>query len=371
MKSVSLVIYIVLFTLLQSCSSVDSNVTVQEELDNWLVSEEEVINGGPGKDGIPSIDNPQFTSMDQVNFVDDQRLVIGIKVGDQVKAYPHQILDWHEIVNDQIGDLKYALTYCPLTGTGISWGRTFADKENEFGVSGLLYRNNLIAYDRRTDTNWSQMQMRAVNGELAGTTLETLSIVETTWETWKNMYPNSMILNTNTGYTRNYGGFAYGSSYLTDNSDLLFPVKNIDRRLPTKTRVHAVILSEVTGEEVPVRVYNIEDMSDSVRVINESYEDTLLVAAGSARHNFTVSFHRELEDGTILEFEPVLGALPIIMKDQEGNNWDLFGEAVSGPRTGLKLKSPQSYTGYWFSIADFFPLSCIYPDSDCKRIIDK
>ena len=90
--------------------------------------------------------------------------MVGVKVGDEVRAYPHLILDWHEIVNDQISSTNYALTYCPLTGSAISWNRTFGGQTTTFGVSGNLYNSNLITYDRASDSNWSQMRLLCVQG---------------------------------------------------------------------------------------------------------------------------------------------------------------------------------------------------------------
>lgn len=89
----------------------------------WLIPVVQVVDGGPGKDGIPSIDNPQFVPLNQAGYVGDNRLVAGIKIGDVVRAYPHQMMDRHEIANDKIGNTSFALTYCPLTGTGIGWNR--------------------------------------------------------------------------------------------------------------------------------------------------------------------------------------------------------------------------------------------------------
>ncbi|MTI87875.1 MAG: DUF3179 domain-containing protein [Balneolaceae bacterium] len=339
---------------------------------DWLIADHEVIDGGPGKDGIPSIDDPVFSPAHTVDYVQDERLIIGVKIGDEIKAYTHQVLDWHEVVNDHMGNFHYSLTYCPLTGTGIAWDRTIDGKVTEFGVSGLLYRNNLIAYDRNTETNWSQMQIRAVNGPLSGERLPTFHTVETTWETWKEMYPNSQVITTKTGYSRPYNDYAYGRLYLTNHDYTLFSIKHENDRLPNKTLVHAALIGgEVASDKADVRVYPINEMSDSIRVINETYSSKKLVAAGSASDHFTVSFYRTLDDGTILHFEPIQGGLPVIMKDQEGNSWNIFGEAVNGPRTGEKLNSTTSYNGYWFAIADFYPLACIHPQAECTDLIDK
>ncbi|SMO56771.1 DUF3179 domain-containing protein [Fodinibius sediminis] len=360
-----------LVVFLASCSQTTSSNFSETTSNDWLVSEDEIVDGGPGRDGIPSIDQPIFAPANQVTYVQDDRLVIGIKIDNEIKVYPHQILDWHEVINDRSGETYFSLTYCPLTGTGIAWDRTVNGEVVEFGVSGLLYRNNLIPYDRSTNTNWSQMQMRGIQGALKGKHLHTYQVVQTTWKTLKMMYPDSRVLTTQTGYSRFYRGYAYGEDYLTDHSDILFPIKNQDKRLPNKTIVHAVFLSQGTNVNSNIQVFPVNSMGDSIQVNNVDTENNSFVTAGSAKYSFVVSFSRTLPNGTIFDFEAVQDNLPVIMSDQEGNKWTIFGEAVDGPRAGTRLNAVTSYNGYWFAIADFFPSSCIYPLTICKQIIDK
>jgi len=367
---------ILLFT---ACDQVNSTIESEDQnpgddtqSTEWLIPSDEIVDGGPGKDGIPSVDNPKFAPVSEIDFIQDDRLIIGLKAGNTIKAYPHQILDWHEIVNDQVENLHIAMTYCPLTGTGITWNRQIDGDIVEFGVSGLLFRNNLIAYDRKTDSYWSQMQLRAVKGPMSGDHLQPAArMVETTWKQWKAMYPDSEIMTKETGFARFYGGFAYGESYLNDENYLLFPVKNENERLPGKTKVHVILHDRVTDQQQEVRVFAKSEMGDGIDVINEDYKDLNIVAAGSKEYDFVVSFHRELSDGSLLNFTPVQGKLPVIMTDEEGNEWNIFGEAVNGPRTGQKLQPTNSYNGYWFAIADMFPNACVYPSTGCKGYIDK
>lgn len=352
-----------------SCSSSTStnNVGSSEENSSWLIPLNEVVDGGPGKDGIPSLENPAFISVDQGDYLQEDRLVLGIKINEEVRLYPHQIMDWHEIVNDSIDDQHFSITYCPLTGTGIAYDREINGTVNEFGVSGLLFRNNLIMYDRETDSRWSQMRIHSVNGPLSGTFGETLQIVEAPWKTWKALYPEAKVLSQNTGFSssRNYQGFAYGRGYLTNNNSFIFQPKRDDNRLENKAIVHGVMESEFRGESTVLRIYPIQDLKENIQVINESFRGSDIVFAGSSEDQIGVSFLRTTSDGTLLEFEPVLGKLPVIMADNEGNEWNVFGEAVNGPRQGERLTPTKSYNGYWFAFADFYPNSCIYPSTEC------
>ncbi|MFH5833282.1 DUF3179 domain-containing protein [Halalkalibaculum sp. DA384] len=351
-----------LILVLAGCGSVfDSSDSSRGVEGDWLIPKDEIVDGGPGPDGIPSIDEPRFSPASGVGYVGNSRLVTGIKIGDTVKAYPHQVMDHHEIVNDAAGDLPYCLTLCPLTGTAIAWERTINGETVEFGVSGWLFRNNLIPYDRRTGSRYSQMQMRGVNGEESGSPLTTIQVVQTTWSTWKEMYPDSQVLTTDTGFSRDYSGFVYGRDYYRDeDSGTLFPVQNADSRLPNKARVHGIIAERPADQDAQVKVYQVGMFGEGVHLVTDQVEGLEVIIAGSSNHNFAVSFQARPEDGTELQFEAVQDALPVIMEDQEGNRWDLFGYAMEGPRKGERLRPTNSYTGYWFAWADFFPEVEIY-----------
>ena len=220
---------------------------------NWLVPHNEVRSGGPGKDGIPAISTPEFGSVAQSIFMEKSDFIVGISDGSNIKAYPHDVLDWHEIVNDGIGQIDYSVIYCPLTGTATAWDRNVDGKVTSFGVSGLLYNTNIIPYDRATDSNWSQLFDKAIFGKNKGEKPKTYMVLETTWQTWQKLYPDSKIMNFNTGYNRNYGNYPYGD--YRDNSRLIFPVKYLDSRLHAKERVHAVIIN---GK---ARVYRFEEFT--------------------------------------------------------------------------------------------------------------
>jgi hypothetical protein len=358
---ISLILLGPIFLVSCDLTSNNQNSLIQ---DTWLIPFGEIIDGGPGKDGIPSIQNPSFQLMSDTDYVQDDRLVLGVKINDELRLYPHQVMDWHEIINDTIDDVHFSLTYCPFTGTGIVFNRDINGQVNEFGVSGFLFRNNLIMYDRISNSRWSQMQLRSVNGSLSGFEGEIFQVVETTWDTWKNMYPEAKVLTTNTGYTKNYQGYAYGKSYLISDS-FPFPRRRFDERLYSKTIVHSVMEDEFQDELTGMRVYPIENLTEDIQIIQETFKGKNLVFAGSSVKKFGVSFFNRTQDGTVLEFSSVQDELPVIMVDNEENRWNIFGEAVSGPRTGERLTPTKSFNGYWFAIADFYPNSCIYPKTDC------
>ena len=194
------------------------------ELDEALIPASQIFSGGPGKDGIPSIDNPKFVSVRDAIFMDDTDRVLGITINGIAKAYPIKILNWHEIVNDSIEDVFYSITYCPLCGTGMAFDSGINQQILSFGVSGLLYNSDVLLYDRESESLWSQLLSKAVTGKYKGTTLKTLPVRHTTWIDWKRHHPSSKVLSKNTGYWRAYARDPYAGYEESEN--LYFPVFN-------------------------------------------------------------------------------------------------------------------------------------------------
>ncbi len=197
------------------------------------------LSGGPGKDGIPSIDNPIFTSASaadgQLNPGDR---VIGIYRNGEARAYPQAVLVWHEIVNDTVGGDNVAVTYCPLTGTALG----FLRGDTELGVSGRLVNSNLIMYDRESDSLWPQVLGAAIDGPLEGRGLAEIRVVWTTWENWRQRYPETRVLSEDTGFLRNYERDPYGSytpagGYYAEDASPVFPVLNESDRYPPKREI--------------------------------------------------------------------------------------------------------------------------------------
>ncbi len=320
--------------------------------DGWLIPLDEVFDGGPGKDGIPALNDPEKIDVNHSDndYLKNGDLVLGIKSGDEITAYPHPILDWHEIINDKAGDLKVAVTYCPLTGTGVGWSRMINNSLSTYGVSGLLYNTNLIPYDRLTGSNWSQIGLQCVNGELIGNIPEIIQLIEMPWELWKQLYPDSKVISSSTGHSRNYGYYPYGG-YRTEQG-LIFPISRNDNRLPQKERVLGIIINE------KVRVYRFESFSNTLETLNVQFEGENLAIIGR-KNQYMIAFKTKMEDGTSLIISP--SGKEGIFIDQEGNEWNLFGEAVSGQRQAQHLPSVNSFMGYWFSFAAFYPEVSIHP----------
>ena len=211
---------------------------------NATIPTSEILPGGPGRDGIPSIDKPKFVRPSSVNFMLPDDLVVSVTIGDKTRAYPLRILVWHEIVNDELAGHPIAVTYCPLCGTAMVLNRRVGSRVLSFGVSGLLYYSDVLMYDRQTDSLWSQLAMKAVSGPLVNKKLEWLVSEHLTWAAWKAKYPQGEVLSTQTGAQRNYSVSPY-TGY-EHNPDTMFPVPTTRTELPKKDWVVGVIVNGVT-----------------------------------------------------------------------------------------------------------------------------
>lgn len=353
-----LFVFLIVFPMLFSnCQSQKISSDKQNSSD-WLIPENLVMYGGVPKDGIPALTNPVFVPASSLyaGYVEDNDLVIGIMVNNEARAYPHKILDRHEIVNDTIQNTPVGIVYCPLTGSGIGWDRKINGEITEFGVSGLLYNSNVIPYDKNTDSYWTQMGLICIRGDLKGQKVTTVPVIETTWATWKEMFPETKVISSQTGYYSNYRNYPYirnGEDY-RESDFLIFPITNYDNRMRRKEKVHGLIIDE------SAKAYPISSFDREIETINDILNLTPVVVAGSSQKHFAVSFIRTVEDGTVLEFSPVQGLLPIVMQDNEGTTWDVFGNGVEGPRKGSRLRQVESFDAYWFAWGTFYPDIDIY-----------
>ena len=239
----------------QATSAEDGSTSIKVDSQGrkYIVDPSKILSGGPPKDGIPSIDDPKFVSVSEADqWIRDNELVLAVNYRGVKRVYPLQILVWHEIVNDTIAGDPILVTYCPLCGSGIAYLRELNGEAVEFGTTGRLYNSNLVMYDRKTDTWWTQIDGKAIVGELAGGELTEVSIDTVAWRDWKAVHPDSEVLNQDTGFSRPYGRDPYGSYY--QDSFLMFPVENEDQRIHPKTVIFGI---EVDGV---YKAYREEDL---------------------------------------------------------------------------------------------------------------
>jgi len=213
------------------------------DLDNSLIPEGEIYHGGPPRDGIPSIDQPRFVAADDASFIKPLDRVLGIQRHGISKAYPVQILNHHEIVNDHLGTEAVLVSFCPLCGSGMAFLAATDGHTRAFGVSGLLYNSDMLLYDRETQSLWSQMKAQAISGPERGMQLSQIVLDHTSWQDWRSRHPDTLVLSTDTGYSRDYSRSPYAG--YENSPETYFPVSNIDRRYHAKELVIGLQLDAV------------------------------------------------------------------------------------------------------------------------------
>jgi len=339
-------LYLFLSLFLIGCNETISSSPQSVDSQDWLINLEYVRQGCfAGRDCIPSLEEPTKTTVygPYLDFLDDSDLVIGVWNGSDYVAYPHPVMDWHEIANEP----NYAISYCPLTGSAIHFSA-----DGEFGVSGLLYNSNLIMYDRKTESYWPQMFLKSASGEQKGTELELNPLLETTWATWKKLFPNSKVVNSRTGYSRDYSHYPYGD-YKTCNGRncrdfIYFPVVALDERLPAKTRVLAII----TDSEQ--KVYPISNFSTTT-LLREVVGGQTFTLVLSGPDNLAIAFATNKNLSLV---STDLSSTNFRLQDGNGNQWDILGH--SSDATVADLPAAQAYIAYWFAQAAFYPETVIY-----------
>lgn len=335
-----------------------------EGLPTSAVPLDELHPGGPPPDGIPPIDTPTFLAPTDVDFLADDEPVMAVEIGGETRAYPVQILIWHEIVNDTVGGVPVAVTYCPLCNSALVYDRRVAGRVLTFGTSGLLWNSALVMYDRQTDTLWSHFTGDAIVGVLTGIELETYSVATVAWKVWRDAHPDGLVLSRDTGNPRDYGSNPYPGYDDVTSRPFLFEGE-VDGRLTAMTRVVG-IHDDRTAVAVPLptlREQGVVTTSIGGRPLTvwwapgtSSALDAATVAGGDDV-GATGVFVPDL-DGRALTFRPSGQAF---VDDETGSTWNLFGEAISGPATGRRLEPVLHVDTFWFAWAAFRPATALPP----------
>jgi hypothetical protein len=323
---------------------------------------EEFTSGGPPKDGIPAIDRPRFVSTGEANgFLAPREPVAVLEVGGAARAYPLQILVWHEIVNDEIAGRPVAVTYCPLCNSTVAFSRVVRGRTLIFGTTGNLRNSDLVMYDRQTESWWQQLTAEAVVGRLTGAKLKLLPSQILSWADFKRLHPDGRVLSTHTGYARPYGRNPY-AGYDRPNSAPFDLAGQPDHTLPPKERVAAVQTGPKSAVVYPFSRLEheapVEDEIDAKPVVVffdpkvASPLDAPEVSLG--RDVGTAAVFDRVTGGRTLSFER--GGKPGTFRDHEtGSTWDMSGRATSGPLEGERLNQIPSDDQFWFALAGFFP----------------
>ena len=324
----------------------------------------EIISGGPPRDGIPPIDDPKFTTFEDADtWLGGQEPVIALEINGDARAYPLQILTWHEIVNDVVGGVPVAATFCPLCNSAIVFDRRLGGVVYDFGTSGKLRKSDLIMWDRQTESWWQQFTGEAIVGELTGKGLTFVPASIISFNDFKEANPEGQVLSRDTGFTRDYGRNPYAGYDRADIPPFLFDGE-LDGRLLPKERVVAVTIGD--GDAAfPFSVLENE------RVVNYTVSEQELVVffkPGTLSALDRSSIRNSRDVGATGVFDSDLDGRKLTFRadgdnfvdNETGSFWDILGQATQGPLAGSKLTPIVHANHFWFAWGAFKPDTKIY-----------
>ncbi|MCG7900152.1 MAG: DUF3179 domain-containing protein [Candidatus Thiodiazotropha weberae] len=278
-----------------------------------IIEVSEILPGGPPRDGIPAIDKPQFVHAKDADFLQPEDRILGVERNGVVKAYPINILNWHEIVNDHFKQEPIVITFCPLCGTGMAFEATVRGKPLKFGVSGLLYNSDVLLYDHASESLWSQIMKQSISGKHQGERLSHVPLQHTNWADWSDRYPGTLVLSDDTGFSRNYQRSPYQG--YEKSRDLYFPVEFRAKGYHPKERVLGLEIND------SYKAYPFIELSKTDGLIEENL----------AGQQLTVKFD---------------------IQHQTANAYDLSGNLLP------------STTAFWFAWYAFHPQTEIFRATD-------
>jgi hypothetical protein len=328
------------------------------------VSLGEISSGGPPRDGIPPLDHPRFvTPQEATKWLKGREPVIALDLDGAHRAYPLQILIWHEIVNDQVAGVPVTVTFCPLCDTAIAFDRRVDGRTLDFGTSGNLRKSDLVMWDRQTESWWQQATGTAIVGALTGTVLSVFPAAIVSFDTFREAYPDGSVLSRDTGFDRIYGENPYPGYDDARTPPFLFKGPT-DGRLPPKEKVVSV---SIGGDDVAYP-YSVLQKRGVVPDAVGGTPIAVFYQAGTASALGGSSIPDSPDGGATGVFKSRLGDHQLTFRasgnrfvDAEtGSSWDLLGRAVSGPLAGSHLEAVVHGDHFWFAWAAFKPSTRIY-----------
>jgi hypothetical protein len=327
-----------------------------------LVRSGDLRPGGPGPDGIPAIDRPMFLRVPDVDFLAPREPVFVLAIGDDVRAYPLQIMLWHEIVNDTVGGVPVAVTYCPLCNSALAHDRRHEGRVLTFGVSGALWNSALVMFDRQTFSLWSHFTGQGLLGRFASDELTSYPVSLASWSSFAEAYPTGLVLSRDTGWTRDYGRNPYPGYDDLDEPPFLFEGE-VDGRYAAKTRVVGIDLP--TG----ARAVTLDRLTRDRVVPLDSGDRPLVVwwRAGTTSALDAADVVDGRDVGTTGAFVAMIDERPLTFaasgddfRDAEtGSRWNVFGLALEGPLAGRRLDAIPHVDTFWFAWAAFRPTTAV------------
>lgn len=343
-----------------------------------LIPLEEIRSGGPPPDGIPPIDRPRFGSAAEAqNWLKPTEPVVALVHGGDARAYPLQILTWHEIVNDTVGGDPITVTFCPLCNSAMAFDRRVSTTSEaralldgideavlDFGTSGRLYQSNLVMYDRQTKSLWLQFTGQGVTGPFMGTDLEFVPVQILAWRDVRSAHPGVRVLSRDTGFDRSYGRNPYVGYDTIEDRPFLFDGP-LDDRMRAMDRVATIVRGDDAVAFPFARLDRLAGES-GLAVVHErvgGQDIVVLFKRGAASALDTSEIAQGRDVGAVGIFEAVRGDEPVRLRvrgdvfvdEQTGSTWNILGEATSGPLAGSRLRPLHHDHTFWFVWAAFHP----------------
>ena len=325
---------------------------------------DELMSGGPPKDGIPSISHPHFVSIAKAGqWLASKEPVIALVIEGVARAYPLQIMTWHEIAIDEVGGVPVAVTFCPLCYAAIAFDRRVEGEVLTFGVSGMLRHSDMVMFDRQTESLWQQLSGEAIVGAYTGTKLRPIPAQLISFEQFAQSYPDGTVLSRQTGHRRNYGRNPYVGYDDIDERPFLYRGPR-DKRLPPMEKIVAVSLGDAD------KAYP-HSVTRDLRVIHDEMGDQPLVifhddGAVSALDEAQISESREI--GSTGVFDPRLDGQRLTFRYEDGrfvdqqtqSVWDITGRALAGALAGKRLRRIPHGDFFAFAWFAFKPETALY-----------
>lgn len=365
-----LVLFVVSFSAV-CANSQEKNDEKVEKVKGWKtnvskrsIDLDEIISGGPPKDGIPALDNPKFVSIEKAkSWLDKKDPVISLVIDGEARAYPLQILIWHEIINHEFKGIPVSVTFCPLCYSAVTFDRRLDGKIYNFGVSGMLRHSDMVMFDRETESWWQQITGEAIVGDLTGKKLKQIPAQIVGFGQFAKSFPKGLIVSRDTGFDRDYGRNPYVGYDEIGKPPFLFRGKT-DKRLPPKEKI-IVVEIEKQSKAYPhkitrkVRVINDKIKSQNIVIFHNDGANSAL-DAGSIKESKDIGatgvFIPEV-DGKKLTFAFEDG---VFIDNETKSKWNIFGQAFEGKLKGKKLKRIQHGDFFAFAWLTFRPDTKIF-----------
>ena len=367
----SLVLLAFLVSFSAVCASSQSKSEKVKRIEGWKtniakrsVDLKEIISGGPPKDGIPALDNPKFISIEEAKkWLDEKEPVVSLVMDGEAKAYPLQILIWHEIINHKFKGIPVSVTFCPLCYSAIAFDRRLDGKTYNFGVSGMLRHSDMVMFDRETESWWQQITGEAIVGDLTGKKLKQIPAQIVGFGQFANSFPEGLVVSKDTGHKRSYGKNPYVGYDNINQRPFLFHGKT-DKRLKPMEKIVVVEIGGVS------KAYP-RSITRKMRVIDDKIKSQNIVifhndGANSALDSSNIKDSKDI--GATGVFIPIVNGKKLKFSFTDGlfidkqtkTKWNVFGRAIEGKLKGKQLKQIQHGDYFAFAWLTFRPKTKIY-----------